>query len=775
MENKFLAKTKPKIETIQEHTKALLREYEVLKETYPNIPHLDWELLRFACLYHDLGKMNTKFQNKLYKNLGYKDFLEDNLQGEEVPHGYLSPAFIPIEQITEILQDKYEEEEILGQLKILYESIYYHHSRAPLDNSDPIKETVKNDLVSHWENFKFDEIVKSNKLKSSFSKYVSKVRRIVETEENENLIYQYIITKGLLNKIDYAASGHTTIEVANEELFQKTYDFLTNGGFQPNKLQQYLIENMDENNIVVASTGIGKTEGALFWIGNNKGFFTLPLRVSINAIYDRVIEKIKYPKAKTALLHSETQGEYLKRNDNVLDTQYYDETKQLSLPLTICTLDQLIDFVFKYEGFELKLATLAYSKLVIDEIQMYSPEMVAYLIVALKYITQLKGKFTILTATFPPVFEYFLLRENVKYKKAEKPFLKEVDGKIQLRHNMKVLQEDINIKYLITNYKNKKVLVIVNTVKKAQELYEELLAKVKDTNINLFHSKFIKKHRAEKEREILSMGELSNPNCGIWITTQVVEASVDIDFDVLYTELSDLSGLFQRMGRVYRNRSLIENLTNIFVYVGGRNLPSGIRKHERTIIDYDIFELSKNVITNYQGSPIDEEEKMKLVEKVYSLDNLKNTEYFKKIKENINMLNNISAYEFNKKEVNLRDISNVTVIPKSVYEENKKEIEEAILLIKEFDTLKNLKSSQQNIITAMFNKRLIAVNSIKEFTISIPTYEFENIKKKNLLSDVLIEVNKYMSFPVVKVDYSYEKGFQRAKEKMLFDEEEQFI
>lgn len=775
MENKFLAKTKPKVETIQEHTEELLRELQVLRDIYPNIPFIDWDILRFACLYHDLGKMNTKFQNKLYKNLGYNDFLEDNLEGEEVPHGYLSPAFLPLEDITEFLKEKYDEEEILDQLKVLYESIYYHHSRAPLDNSDPIKEAVKNDLINYWEDFKFDKIIKTNKLKSSFTKYVSKVRRIVETEDNENLVYQFIITKGLLNKIDYAASGHTTIEVANENLFEKTYDFLNKGGFKPNKLQQYLTENKDENNIVVASTGIGKTEAALFWIGNNKGFFTLPLRVSINAIYDRVIEKIQFSKRKTALLHSETQGEYLKRNDNVLDTQYYDETKQLSLPLTICTLDQLIDFVVKYEGFELKLATLAYSKLIIDEIQMYSPEMVAYLIVALKYINQLKGKFTILTATFPPVFEYFLLKENVKFKKPEKPFLKEVNGKVQLRHNMMVLQEDINVDHLLTNYKNKKVLVIVNTVKKAQELYEQLLAEIKGTSINLFHSKFIKKHRAEKEREILSLGELTNPSSGIWITTQVVEASVDIDFDVLYTELSDLSGLFQRMGRVYRNRTLTEDITNIFAYVGGLNLPSGIRKHDRTIIDYDIFELSKKEITSYHGKPIDEEEKMRLVEKVYSLDSLKNTEYFKKIKVNINMLNNISAYEFNKKEINLRDISNVTVIPKKVYEENKEEIEEALTSIREYDNLKNMKNSQQDMIKTLFNKRLTAINSIKDFTISIPTYEYEDIKRKNLLSDIAVEINDYMKFPLVKVDYSYEKGLERAKEKLIFDEEEQFM
>ena len=144
----------------------------------------------------------------------------------------------------------------------------------------------------------------------------------------------------------------------------------------------------------ISSTGIGKTEAALIWIGNNKGFFTLPLRVSINAIYDRVIDDKKIGFKDTALLHSETFREYLKRSneEQIIDMGYYEKTKQLSIPLTICTLDQLIDFIFKYEGYELKLASLSYSKLVIDEIQMYSPDMLGYLIVALKYISEEIGR-----------------------------------------------------------------------------------------------------------------------------------------------------------------------------------------------------------------------------------------------------------------------------------------------------------------------------------------------------------------------------------------------
>ena len=86
--------------------------------------------------------------------------------------------------------------------------------------------------------------------------------------------------------------------------------------------------------------------------------------------------------------------------DEIDFDEYYNKTKQLSLPLTICTLDQIFDFVYRYRGFEVKLATLSYSKVVIDEVQMYAPDLLAYLVVGLSYIDKIGGKFAILTATY---------------------------------------------------------------------------------------------------------------------------------------------------------------------------------------------------------------------------------------------------------------------------------------------------------------------------------------------------------------------------------------
>ncbi|WP_242851191.1 hypothetical protein [Clostridium novyi] len=280
-----------------------------------------------------------------------------------------------------------------------------------------------------------------------------------------------------------------------------------------------------------------------------------------------------------------------------------------------------------------------------------------------------------------------------------------------------------------------------------------------ETNISLLHSRFIKKHRTLKEEQILELGDLKNKDFGIWITTQVVEASLDIDFDVLYTELSDISGLLQRMGRVYRNRNLVNEDINIFVYTGKDSYPSGISKSERSIIDKDIFELSKKALINYmeqsESKTIDEKDKMNLVEEVYSVKNLKGGNYFKKIKNIINKMEDVLAYEYDKKNIDLRNIESTDIIPFSVYEECKEEIEQNLYIIKNSED---------------FNKRLLAKNKIRELIVSIPTYEFE-IANKNARVIMKLELSKYTIIPIIKYEYTFEKGLTRPEFKV----EDQFL
>lgn len=327
---------------------------------------------------------------------------------------------------------------------------------------------------------------------------------------------------------------------------------------------------------------------------------------------------------------------------------YYARTRQLSLPLTVCTLDQLFDFVFLYWGFERKLATLAYAKIIIDEVQMYSPELMAYLILGLRYITGMGGRFAILTATLPAFFIDLLREEKIPFA----PRRTFTDGRI--RHSLKVIAKAISgedIVELSRQYPGKKILVICNTVKSAVNLYRQLrwdqdLQEVKlvDVNgkegdpsedrdgereasgVNLLHSCFIKRDRREKERLILKMGEKDSNQSGIWIATQIVEASLDIDFDLLFTELSDLNGLFQRMGRCYRKRELKGTPYNCFVFTGGSKPCSGVG----VFIDQEIHRLSQAALAETDGI-LREAQKVEMIEKLYTKENL--PEYYEHIKK----------------------------------------------------------------------------------------------------------------------------------------------
>lgn len=161
---------------------------------------------------------------------------------------------------------------------------------------------------------------------------------------------------------------------------------------------------------MIASTGIGKTESALLWINNDKAFFTLPLRVSINAIYKRILEDMQYK--DIGLLHS-TSYDFLFKEEYKDSFEKYEISKQLSYPISLSTIDQLFTFPFKFKGYEKILATLAYSKVVIDEIQAYSPKIAAAILKGIEMIHKMGGKFMIMTATLPNILKNILkIRES---------------------------------------------------------------------------------------------------------------------------------------------------------------------------------------------------------------------------------------------------------------------------------------------------------------------------------------------------------------------------
>ena len=333
---------------------------------------------------------------------------------------------------------------------------------------------------------------------------------------------------------------------------------------------------------------MGTTEVGFIWVFNNKIFFVLPLRTAINAMYKRfneVIIKGENKEERVGLLHSNSLEYYLNnKKELVIDDkdkkemdilEYNKRGKHLSLPVTICTPDQIFNFILKYKGYESKLATLSYSKIILDEMQMYDANLLAAVIFGITKIIEMGGKIAIVTATFPPIIEYFLNKYLMKGNKnvikdldkpeeiVEEPIFikKKFTNNEKIRHNIVLIDDEIRIEQILwqfkknrkENKKSNKILVICNTIKKAQEIYLKLKEEddLKD-KINMLHSNFIREDREEKEKNILDFGKTEFDGEGIWISTSLVEASLDIDFDYLFTELQDLNSLFQRFGRCNR-------------------------------------------------------------------------------------------------------------------------------------------------------------------------------------------------------------------------------
>ena len=547
----------------------------------------------------------------------------------------------------------------------------------------------------------------------------------------------------MLNKIDYAASaGLDTLELTPddaskyvENAFKIKKEKDKNITF-PNEVQEFMgkEENKDKNIIVVASTGIGKTEGALLWAGDSKTFYTLPIKVSINAIYKRIWDENYYDKNKFTFLHSDAKS-IMRKDEEIDDYQLkYIETRHLIYPLTICTVDQLFYFVFKSLGTEKYAATLKYSKIIIDEIQSYTPDIISFLIFGFKVVNDLGGKFCIMTATLPPIVKYFLEetigKENIKI--AEKPFYKkDNEENIIIRHKIKYEEKDFEYNEILEKAKNNKVLIICNMVRRSQDVYIKLKEKNKqNTEINLLHSRFIFRDRKLKEEKIQEFAstkeEKRNNDAGIWISTQIVEASLDIDFDVLYTDMCSADSLLQRMGRCYRNRIYKENEPNIFIY----DTKVGLG----TVYDKYIFEFSVEHIQEYNNKIFTEEDKQDYINKVYDIEKLKNIDnensYYKTIKKNIKDLEifPIGGIDKETAEEQFRNIQNITVIPRIFYKEL------------------NGKNIFQKYEEAFGEDKIDIIDEIMDYTLSAPLYFKEycikEIKNKGL-EHIFISNSKY--------------------------------
>jgi len=410
------------------------------------------------------------------------------------------------------------------------------------------------------------------------------------------------------------------------------------------------------------------------------------------------------------------------------------------------------------------------------------------------------GKIAIVTATFPPIIEYFLNKYLMKdnqnvIKDLDKPneivgeeifIKKKFTNNEKLRHNIVLIDNEIGIEEILwkfkENRKNKrssnKILVICNTIKKAQEIYLKLKESPDlENKINMLHSNFIREDRESKEKEILDFGRTDFNGKGIWISTSLVEASLDIDFDYLFTELQDLNSLFQRFGRCNRKGKKSIDEANCFIYLKIEDKYLKEKDSRYGFIDKDIYENSKKGLENYCkvvskneldnsenynelfkyfSKKITEGEKIALIEENLSFENLKDSPFVKEFKEAYKNYQGILNSDKNSQDaLKLRDIQSVTVIPYNIYEENEELIKE---LIKKIEDANLGLEERQKAKTELLKKTL----SIQYYQLT--KYISEILKGKADANKYKSEsINKFEKITIMEADYDKELGF-RAKD-----------
>lgn len=250
------------------------------------------------------------------------------------------------------------------------------------------------------------------------------------------------------------------------------------------------------------------------------------------------------------------------------------------------TIDQLLLLSLKQK--HLALRHLGFSKkvVIIDEVHSYDSYMNVYLYESLKWLGAYNVHVIILSATLPAekrikMAEVYLkgkgqsftsdnLKDLKDLNQDTYPLITYTDGN-EIKQETNFQKDDNEWKVKVKIIKENKenlinilegflekdgvVGIILNTVKSSQELAKLCSKKFGEDIVELLHSSFIATDRINKEEKLLNMiGKGSKrPEKKIIIGTQVIEQSLDIDFDVLITELAPMDLMLQRIGRLHRH------------------------------------------------------------------------------------------------------------------------------------------------------------------------------------------------------------------------------
>ena len=542
----ILAKGEPENTTLHEH----LSHVSIVIERIADKVGLDKQIAKYGALLHDIGKTSTVFQKRLKENCR-----------PTVPfrHEIASCFFLSI--FEEKIHPALIEMIIAHHKSILYDI----GKKGILDLEEQRGDTFKIHS-KEWNVWKYDAL----KILSSFGIEIHDIS-IEEAELNfnkvlsycENIVNQrgYSEWRGLLLSADHFASAlSNSVDFYSSNIFKKPNLEFYQRQHELYPLSMVRADSPKKHTIVVAPTGAGKTD-YLFKRCNGRVFYTLPFQASINAMYKRVKHDLKKdnPDLDIRLLHASSSISMIgaAKEESIIQSH-------VGASIKILTPHQIAAIAFGTKGFESVITDIKECDVILDEIHTYTDITRSIVLKIIEVLKYLGCRIHIGTATMPTILYNKILdllgKDEVLEVKLENEELSKFN-----RHIVNKISDWESTIDIIDNSvsENKKLLLVCNRVKNAQDIFINMSNKYPDIPILLLHSGFKKGDRAEKERLLMGLDSNGNPTgdfntsnkACIVVSTQVVEVSIDISFDVMITEAAPLDALAQRFGRVNRKRN----------------------------------------------------------------------------------------------------------------------------------------------------------------------------------------------------------------------------
>jgi CRISPR-associated endonuclease/helicase Cas3 len=372
-------------------------------------------------------------------------------------------------------------------------------------------------------------------------------------------------------------------------------------GSTPNSLQQ-LAEKLAPNfslAIIEAPTGEGKTEAAfaLAEPARSAGsgiYFALPTMATANGLHGRVQVYLRKATGsndlEARLLHShawlfrehvetaQDPGEEGNKQEEQSQDWFAGAKRGLLVPFAVGTIDQTLIAALRAKHGFVRLFALAGKTVVIDEVHAYDVYMADLMDVLLGWLRALHCRVILLSATLPKARRKALLRAwgcHGDYPESSYPCITRVseDRQVQSRgfdvQPRKPLMFRLIPDTVEEHWKQGASLIlqlvrangglgalVLNTVGDAQNAYDWLREQgFGNIHVDLFHGRFTTQDRDAIETRVLNrFGKTgAREQSAILVATQVVEQSLDLDFDHMVSALAPIDLLIQRAGRLHRH------------------------------------------------------------------------------------------------------------------------------------------------------------------------------------------------------------------------------